>query len=227
MFKEKCKRIIKDFLGLLFCNNLKVLANIYKTDKRGHDYLEKYQMHFSSLRFKRINLLEIGVGGYDDPNAGGNSLRMWKKYFPFGRVHGIDIVDKSSLSERRIQIHQGSQTDLPFLESVMEKVLPVTIIIDDGSHISKDVITTFKFLFPKLKKGGWYVVEDIQTSYWKVFEGDPKDLANPRTSMNFFKQLTDSVNSSEFERDDGSDGTFDDHIDSIHFYYNMVLIKKK
>ena len=55
----------------------------------------------------------------------------------------------------------------------------------------------------------------------------PKDLANPRTSMNFFKQLTDSVNSSEFERYDGSDGTFDDHIDSIHFYYNMVLIKKK
>ena len=101
------------------------------------------------------------------------------------------------------------------------------IIIDDGSHISKDVITTFKFLFPKIRKGGWYVVEDIQTSYWKVFEGDPKDLANPRTSMNFFKQLTDSVNSSEFERDDGSDGTFDHHIDSIHFYYNMVFIKKK
>ena len=187
MFKEKCKRIIKDFLGLLFCNNLRVLANIYKTDKRGHDYLEKYQRHFSSLRFGRINLLEIGIGGYEDPNAGGNSLRMWKKYFPFGRVHGIDIVDKSSLAERRIQIHQGSQTDLHFLESVMEKVLPVTIILDDGSHISKDVITTFKFLFPKLRKGGWYVVEDIQTSYWKVFEGDPKDLANPRTSMNFFK----------------------------------------
>ena len=227
MFKEKCKRIIKDFLGLLFCNNLKVLAHIYKTDKRGHEYLEKYQRHFSSLRFGRINLLEIGIGGYEDPNAGGNSLRMWKKYFPFGRIYGIDIVDKSALAEKRIQILQGSQTDLPFLEIVMEKVLPVTIIIDDGSHISKDVITTFKFLFPKLKKGGWYVVEDIQTSYWKEFEGDPENLKNSHTSMNFFKQLTDSVNSSEFERNDGSDGTFDGHIDSIHFYYNMVLIKKK
>ena len=40
MFKEKYKRIIKDFLGLLFCNNLKVLAHIYKTDKRGHDTLK-------------------------------------------------------------------------------------------------------------------------------------------------------------------------------------------
>ena len=189
--------------------------------------MTKYQKHFSKLQYKKINLLEIGVGGYDDPKAGGNSLRMWKKFFPFGHIHGIDIVDKSSLAERRIQIHQGSQRDLPFLESVIKKVLPVTIIIDDGSHISKDVITTFKFLFPMLSKEGCYVVEDIQTSYWKEFEGDPKDLANPRTSMNFFKQLTDSVNSSEFERDDGSDGTFDDQIDSIHFYYNMVLIKKK
>ena len=154
MFKEKCKRIIKDFLGLLFFNNLKVLAHIYKTDKRGHDYLENYQRHFSSLRFARINLLEIGIGGYDDPKAGGNSLRMWKKFFPFGRVHGIDIVDKSALAERRIQIHQGSQTDLSFLETMIGKVLPVTIIIDDGSHVSKDVITTFKFLFPKLRKRG-------------------------------------------------------------------------
>ena len=150
-----------------------------------------------------------------------------EKYFPFGRVHGIDIIDKSALAERRIQIHQGSQSNISFLETMMEKVLPVTIIIDDGSHISKDVITTFKFLFPKLRKGGWYVVEDIQTSYWREFEGDPENLKNPRTSMNFFKQITDCVNSSEFERAEGSDGTFDGQIDAVHFYHNMILIKKK
>ena len=120
-----------------------------------------------------------------------------------------------------------ARRNISFLETMMEKVLPVTIIIDDGSHISKDVITTFKFLFPKLRKGGWYVVEDIQTSYWREFEGDPENLKNPRTSMNFFKQITDCVNSSEFERAEGSDGTFDGQIDAVHFYYNMMLIKKK
>tara|TARA_B110000438_G_C15769796_1_gene631331 strand:- start:496 stop:1176 length:681 start_codon:yes stop_codon:yes gene_type:complete len=225
--KETLKRIIKDMLGILCSGNLKVLAYIYKTDKRGHDYLAKYQKHFSKLRLRKINLLEIGIGGYENPKAGGNSLRMWKKYFPFGRIHGIDVIDKRSLTERRINIHQGSQTDLSFLESVLEEVLPVTIIIDDGSHVSEDVITTFKFLFPKLESGGTYVVEDMQTSYWQEFEGDPEDLSNPSTSMNFFKQLTDSVNSSEFERSNGSDGTFDDQISSIHFYYNMVVINKK
>ena len=112
-----------------------------------------------------------------------------EKIFSFGRVHGIDIIDKSALAERRIQIHHGSQSNISFLETMMEKVLPVTIINDDGSHISKDVITTFKFLFPKLRKGGWYVVEDIQTSYWREFEGDPENLKNPRTSMNFSSKL--------------------------------------
>lgn len=221
------KNIAREIIGFIFFFNLEILAWTYKTDKRGHGYLSKYQKHFSKLWYRKINLLEIGVGGYEHPKAGGNSLRMWKKFFPFGRIHGIDVINKRSLEERRIYIHEGSQTDLSFLESISKKIHPVAIIIDDGSHVSKDVITTFKFLFPKLENGGTYVVEDIQTSYWKEFAGDPKDLSNPNTSMNFFKQLTDSVNSSEFERGDGSDGTFDDQISSIQFYYNMVIINKK
>ena len=152
---------------------------------------------------------------------------MWKKYFPFGQIHGIDITPKDSLSERRIYLHHGSQTDEFFLDSVVNNFKAIHIIIDDGSHVSEDVITTFKILFPKLASGGLYFVEDIQTSYWKEFKGDPDNLRNPLTSMNFFKQLTDSVNYSEFERMDPSEGIFDEHIDSIHFYYNMVLVKKK
>ena len=35
------------------------------------------------------------------------------------------------------------------------------IIIDDGSHDPKDQIKSFESLFPSLKCGGVYVVEDI------------------------------------------------------------------
>jgi hypothetical protein len=40
-------------------------------------------------------LFEIGIGGYDNENKGGNSLRMWKNFFPFGKIFAIDIYNKS------------------------------------------------------------------------------------------------------------------------------------
>ena len=58
------------------------LATRYGTDKWGsHYYAQHYDAHFSKYRNKKIKILEIGVGGYKDPNKGGESLRMWKEYF--------------------------------------------------------------------------------------------------------------------------------------------------
>jgi hypothetical protein len=37
-------------------------------------------------------MLEIGVGGYDSPISGGESLRMWKTYFPFAKIFALDIL---------------------------------------------------------------------------------------------------------------------------------------
>jgi demethylmacrocin O-methyltransferase len=36
-------------------------------------------------------MLEIGVGGYDSPISG-ESLRMWKTYFPFAKIFALDIL---------------------------------------------------------------------------------------------------------------------------------------
>src|SRR6266478_2576211 len=63
----------------VFGSNLKALATLYGSDKwRQHWYAPHYETHFASLRRKRLNILEIGIGGYDDPELGGNSLRMWR-----------------------------------------------------------------------------------------------------------------------------------------------------
>ena len=189
---KKLKRYIPTF-G--FISNLDWLALINGTDKYGkHFYTQHYSTHFRKFRYKKINLLEIGVGGYDDPNQGGGSLRMWKQYFPFAKIFSFDIYDKSPLQENRIKIFKGSQIDLNFLDKVVNEIGEIDLIIDDGSHINEHVITTFKHLFPKLKNGGIYVVEDTQTSYWKEYGGDSLDFKNQTTMLNFFKELTDSIN---------------------------------
>ena len=117
-----------------------------------------------------LNILEIGIGGYDDPRSGGGSLRMWRTYFPNSRFP-IDIVDKSPHDERRITTFMGSQTDEEFLADVIGRIGKVDIIIDDGSHRNDHVLQSFRFLFPLLDNGGIYVVEDTQTSYWTEYGG--------------------------------------------------------
>ena len=220
-------RYLSRFLKLYYTFNLQKLGLMYNTDKAvGHFYLPHYQNHFRPFKFRKLKLLEIGVGGYENPHYGGHSLRMWKSYFWFGKIFAIDVFDKSALQEKRVHIYQGSQIDNEFLENVLIQTGDLDIIIDDGSHLNEHVIKTFKLLFPKLKKGGVYVIEDTQTSYWPDKGGDSLNLNNPKTMMSFFKGLTDGLNHKEYVMPGYEPNYFDRHIISMHFYHNLIFIYK-
>ena len=49
-----------------------------------------YDNIFRPHKYEKLNLLEIGVGGYDDPYSGGESVFLWKSYFPFARLFFVD-----------------------------------------------------------------------------------------------------------------------------------------
>jgi len=207
--------------------NLTNIAISNGCDKWGaHFYTPHYERHFKSLRNEKIILLEIGIGGYSNINYGGASLRMWKEFFKKGEIYGIDIYDKSKLNEKRIKTFQGSQVDNYFLEKVLKTSGCPDIIIDDGSHINEHIIESFKLLFPKLKNGGIYVVEDIQTSYWPDYGGDSKNLDNPDTAINFFKSLVHSLNYQEMLIEEYQPTYYDQNIISIQFYHNLIFIYK-
>jgi len=225
--RKTIRNFIQDVRAIGHGNNLDKLAQIYGTDKWGrHYYTPHYGTHFKDFKYQKINILEIGVGGYDNPYSGGRSLRMWKKYFPYGKVFSLDIVDKLFLQEKRIKIFKGSQVDKAFLMDVVSKIGQLDLIIDDGSHINEHVIETFNILFPVLKNGGIYVIEDTQTSYWADYGGDNSDLNNPKTMMHFFKKLTDGINYQEYKLAGYQPSYFDQNILSIHFYRNIIFIHK-
>jgi hypothetical protein len=92
--------------------SLTQLATRFGTDKWGvHYYTPHYEQHFAPLRHLPINVLEIGIGGYEDPAKGGESLRMWEAFFPNARIYGIDLHDKQAHDGGRIRTFRGSQTD--------------------------------------------------------------------------------------------------------------------
>jgi len=207
--------------------NLIELATKHGTDKwGGHYYAQHYDAYFSRFREQKINLLEIGVGGYDDPNKGGESLRMWKEYFPNANIFAIDIHDKSPHEEERIKIFRGSQDDESFLKDVVSEMGGVDLIVDDGSHINAHIIKTFGILFPMLRQDGIYAVEDIQTSYWRSYGGDSFNMNSNKTAMNFFKGMADGLNYEEIDNPYYEASYFDKSIVGLSFFHNMVFVQK-
>ncbi len=100
------------------------------------------------------------------------------------------------------------------------------IIVDDGSHINKHVITTFNILFPLLNHGGLYVIEDTQTLYWPALGGSSECPDAPDTTMGFFKGLIHGLNHAEFIADSYCPTYLDRNIVSIQFYHNLIFVEK-
>jgi len=224
----RLKRIREEWRAWVGPGDLTTLAKVYQTDKWGrHSYTPIYEQWFASLRYKPVRLLEIGVGGYKRPLVGGDSLRMWKRYFEKGIITGIDLYDKSALSEHRINIVKGDQCDATFLQEVTSVHGPFDIIIDDGSHIQSHIIASFEALFPLMPAGGIYVIEDTQTSYRPKYEGSTAEMNTIPSSMNYFIHRVHGVNRSEW-LDEGKPVDIPDQgIASIAFYHNLIFVVKK
>ena len=190
----------------------------YPTSKNISGFLQIYEKYFTALRNEKINILEIGIDK-------GDSLRLWREYFSNAKICGIDLFNKDIIIDN-VDILIGDQSDYSFLKTVVNKYHNFDIIIDDGSHLSKDIISSFKFLFPFLNNNGLYVVEDLQTSYQPRFGGSRFNLTKKKTSMNFLKSLADSINYEHNDKPFFKRSLFDGKIKSVSFYQNIAVVTK-
>jgi len=55
--------------------------------------------------------------------------------------------------------------DPPSLNFFLVTEISPDFVIDDGSHRYSDIMSTFIFLYPLLKKGAYYFIEDLHASY--------------------------------------------------------------
>jgi predicted O-methyltransferase YrrM len=137
------------------------LGRKHRTDKssNGHDYLNVYASLLGRYRRKPMRLLEIGV-------LKGASLRMWRDFFPEGEIVGLDR-DPAALAHagERISVHLADQDDIPGLAALVRNLGRFDVIVEDGSHIWTHQIGTLKALLPLVKPGGYYILEDLHTSY--------------------------------------------------------------
>ena len=131
------------------------------TDKasNGHNYLQFYERFFSYRRNQRLKILEVGI-------FGGSSLKTWREYFHLSQIVGVDInPSMRKFVEDRVCVEIADQSDLEEMLRVAVKHGPFDIIIEDGSHFWEHQITTLRSLFPFVKDGGLYIVEDLHTNF--------------------------------------------------------------
>lgn len=88
------------------------------------------------------------------------------RLFPRGSIFGLDIKEKCrSFEEDRLRIFVGDQKNIAVLDDIVDVSGPLDVVFDDGSHQAEDQQATIRHLWPRLKHGGLYVIEDIHTSY--------------------------------------------------------------
>lgn len=137
----------------------------YGTDKSSkcHDYLDFYEDIFESYFFglgSDVKLLEIGV-------RDGSSIKMWRDFFGKNSVIvGIDKEITKGISGAIVTIADAySKEGLNYI-----KTIRANILIDDGSHLSHDIITLIDFLlesknnFPHI-----FIYEDCHAAFFDEY----------------------------------------------------------
>jgi len=150
-------------------------------------YFWVYEKHFAHLRDKEFKMLEIGV-------LNGGSLEMWRNYFPKAKIVGIDINPDCRDHEqvdKNIFVRIGDQSNEEFLQSLIDEFGEFDLILDDGSHHVDHVNRTFQYLYPNLKDGGIYFIEDTHAAYWSSHGGS---INVSESINNVAKDMIDSIN---------------------------------
>ena len=197
--------------------NLSWLAAVYGSDKgaTAHRYVDLYQRHLADQRHRVRRVLEIGV-------YRGASLQMWRDYFPNAQIYGIDI-QPAEVSGTRIHTIKGDQSDPALLARVRE-LGPFDLIVDDGSHRARELVASFTGLFAELMPDGYYVIEDMHTSYLSEYGGGaPGHLG---TSVALAQSLVDAVNREHVAKADPAIAASLPHVSALHIYPKIAFVQR-
>jgi hypothetical protein len=183
---------------------LKELFDKYGSDKGTLGYGPVYEFYFKPVCEKLLKVLELGVWQ-------GASLRAWRDYFPSATIIGID-EQGSDFQGNNIFTHVGRQEDAGFLNSLIAKYQLFDIIIDDCGHCWEPQQISFNTLWPAVNSGGFYIIEDLETSFDSKFSGGYSTNTVEYLLRLAFRVIADKNHS--------------DSIEYIHFYPNQAVIKK-
>lgn len=104
------------------------------------------------------NFLEIGLFLNELSHT---DLNAWAAVYPEANIYGADVKTAQLFNRDNIQTMYADQSNDESL-TALKAAFPVEfdVILDDAQHMHGPTINTFVNLYPVLKSGGVYMIED-------------------------------------------------------------------
>lgn len=200
-----CKQILLYLQRHKDVKTLSELMSYYQSDKssKHHNYIHTYSRIFHSLKDKKLNVFELGLGTNNEnipssmgkDGSPGASLRGWRDYFKNSKIYGADVDKDILFTENNIETFYVDQTQPESIKELWNnpllKDITFDIIIDDGLHEFSANICFLKNSFHKLKENGIYVIEDITSHSLSLYNNELNEL---KTEFNFDFEIKNIIN---------------------------------
>ena len=125
------------------------------SDKQSnHNYGDAYESLFNGMvdRAAVKLVMEVGV-------ADGSCLLAWRDIFPNATVVGMDIHHSDRAHGARVEFHLGDQRVREDCERAAAG-RQFDLIVEDATHKIANTLLTLYWLWPFVRPGGLYVVEE-------------------------------------------------------------------
>ncbi len=165
--------------------------------------IDQYEAFWSRRPdFRPRNVFELGV--WD-----GGSSAFWFEYFQPAKHVGADLTRRpdryfqdyvrSRQLGPRLKIHWGiDQADARTLRKLVASEFdgPLDLVIDDASHLYGPTKASFETLFPLLRPGGLYVIEDWAWGHWPGFHAPGHAWARETPPTRLVTELVEATGTS-------------------------------
>ena len=145
-----------------------------------HNYTTFYYSIFKNIKNKSLRIFELGVGtnnlnilsNMSVDGRPGASLFGWNEFFTNSYIFGADIDKNILFNTDKIKTFYCDQTKPDIIKEMWNNnnlLENFDIIIEDGLHTFNANVCFFENSIHKLKKNGYYIIEDILLSEFQLF----------------------------------------------------------
>ena len=172
---------------------------LVKTERLVRDYA-----HFFASRpeFEARNVFELGIWL-------GGSLALWHEILRPSRHVAVDALRRGDSARlRRYVAERGladrirtywdtDQADAERLREIAAENFdgPLDLVVDDASHFYGPTRASFEALFPLLRPGGLYILEDWAWEHWPPYQTAGPPWANETGLTRLVQELVEATGS--------------------------------
>jgi SAM-dependent methyltransferase len=237
-YVKNTSNLVKRYLPQTLPNQLESLETLfikYESDKNAnfHNYTRQYDQLLRHYRNDKLKYLELGINYTESIKAMRESFKNAESIVGLFTESGCK---QNEDTKNNLFIEIGNATDVDFIRTITEKYGTFDIILDDGSHINRDVIKSFELLFPLLNDNGLYIIEDTI-----CYKSDNHIDNNYENHLKYFFNYISFLNQWRHDSSEGlkdhctdpfkiikkTDNVFEYSIDKIEYGCSYIAISKK